>query len=383
MKTEMKSIFLPLSPDYVGHWGFWEAVRELIQNADDADDSATTELSGNTLVIKSQGHLEPKSLLLGNSSKRDDSSSVGKYGEGYKLAMLVLSRMGYGVIIRNGETTWYPSFGTHPELETECLQINMMDGDSANPKNHVQIEVTGLFPDDVAELYKKYLKMNARPSTIVAEHEGSQVIEFAEIPGAEEKSPRCVYVNGLFVSELPTSSNYFYSYNFTPDCIDLDRDRSRISDWDLQYQATKILTQAGAAQILQEMIEGSASDISSSLDSISYYYGGSSFRAEIQALAQKHFVDQYGEDAYPINKDWNSGKQAFYARAALNAGLTAVYITSVRFDMLGDDFAQKRVAKVTPKSDKVYKLLSSAIEAFDGDLTDITAIRDDAMLRGI
>lgn len=98
---------LSLSRDYVSNWGTQEAIRELLQNAIDSNSN------GHEMYIDYNSNKElltignkytsigSEELILGNSSKRNDSSQIGCYGEGFKLALLVLLRNGYKVWINN------------------------------------------------------------------------------------------------------------------------------------------------------------------------------------------------------------------------------------------------------------------------------------------
>ena len=124
MKT-IDTIYLPISTGYVKHWSFWEAVRELIQNkVDQGTGGIYTE--NNSLIIQTTGALlDVSTLLLGESSKSDDSTKIGCYGEGYKLALLVLNREGYEVTIHNGRDKWETSIKAHPQLGGQCLAIDI------------------------------------------------------------------------------------------------------------------------------------------------------------------------------------------------------------------------------------------------------------------
>lgn len=104
---------LSLTSNYVSDWGLWEAVREIIQNALDNKSGHSISYDSNqeTLTITSdEVKLEASTLLLGNTSKRDDSSKIGSFGEGYKIACLVLLCRGYAVSINNADVVWEPSF---------------------------------------------------------------------------------------------------------------------------------------------------------------------------------------------------------------------------------------------------------------------------------
>src|SRR5699024_3102626 len=110
---------LSLTPDYVPDWGIVEAFRELFQNAVDQSSSEGNEMFWNynsldkvfTLGNKSSV-LTTTSLLLGSSTKTEDESLIGKYGEGYKIALLVLTRLNKNVTIYNygAREVWRPKF---------------------------------------------------------------------------------------------------------------------------------------------------------------------------------------------------------------------------------------------------------------------------------
>ena len=92
---------LPISPNYVINWGVKEAIRELLQNAIDEDKvghSKEIEYDQNSQILKIKNIdscLHSSSLVLGCSHKQDVEGLVGKFGEGYKLALVVLLREGF------------------------------------------------------------------------------------------------------------------------------------------------------------------------------------------------------------------------------------------------------------------------------------------------
>lgn len=82
----------PMAADYVREWTALRALKEFVSNAIDA---ATTSYSATwadgSLVILDDGPGIPRDgLLFGGSTK--DATKIGQFGEGKKLALLVLSR---------------------------------------------------------------------------------------------------------------------------------------------------------------------------------------------------------------------------------------------------------------------------------------------------
>lgn len=124
----MKTIELSLSPKYVSGWGVEEAVREILQNAiDQKADGAEASVSYDreTLSILTDGaRLKTSTLLLGESGK-DDERYIGKYGEGCKLALLVLTRERKPVKVVTDAETWTPEFRLSETFGEESLQIDV------------------------------------------------------------------------------------------------------------------------------------------------------------------------------------------------------------------------------------------------------------------
>lgn len=91
----MQQIYeLSLTPTYVSDWDFKMAIRELIQNGIDqqATNSKCTfsmefvpnendSTRGKILFTSKQSRLKVNTLLLGCTSKEDDTITVGQFGE--------------------------------------------------------------------------------------------------------------------------------------------------------------------------------------------------------------------------------------------------------------------------------------------------------------
>jgi hypothetical protein len=105
----MPEIKFPITLDYVSDWGPWEVVRELATNALDSDPGFRMGMADGTLWIEDGGdNLAIRHLLFGVSEK--GSNAVGQFGEGLKLALLVLTRMGLAAhIYSGGQHLWNES----------------------------------------------------------------------------------------------------------------------------------------------------------------------------------------------------------------------------------------------------------------------------------
>jgi orotate phosphoribosyltransferase-like protein len=112
MKDETTNSYeLTLTPNYVSDWNFNDALRELIQNGTDQevldpDNEFQIDYSPKEKVLRLKNRksvLKINTLLLGRSSKANNEDTVGQFGEGYKIAALVLNRLGKTFTIYNNE----------------------------------------------------------------------------------------------------------------------------------------------------------------------------------------------------------------------------------------------------------------------------------------
>lgn len=215
---------LTLTPDYVSGWSEWEAIRELLQNAIDQrimnKSRVIFEYENEELIIGSTNSvLSPKTLLLGMTDKRN-SKTLGQFGEGYKLALLVLTRLSYKVEIRNGSELWIPKFEYNEEFESHLLVIHRY---SAEDCGGVFFHITNVSEDIFGIITEKYLP--DVPFNIILD---------------EDHLRKKIFVGGLFVCEI---DDLEYGYNFSPNRLVLDRDRSMASTFEVSC-ATSILWSA-------------------------------------------------------------------------------------------------------------------------------------------
>jgi len=114
--TTVDTLAYPISPDYVKSWTPVRGLCELIANALDEDKDATVAWADGVLRIADDGPGIPEEgLILGYSTKTN--AQIGQFGEGKKLACLILARSpGIGVV--RCETVGY---GFVPTVERRRL----------------------------------------------------------------------------------------------------------------------------------------------------------------------------------------------------------------------------------------------------------------------
>ena len=355
-----QTIHLPISTNYVGHWGFWEAVREILQNAIDTDNYSVNKLqsSGIIKINSHAGAMDLSTLMLGESSKRDDSSKIGKYGEGYKLALLVLSRLGHEVLIKNGADCWRVGIDKHPQLNTDCLTIEVIKNTYADESNddEVSFVISGLNREHFEIIDDNFLGCSMSGFDVIAENDGSYCFDY----GNYEETKK-VFVGGLFVCDLPSDKNYRFSYNFAPDVLELDRDRKSVDSFYLQYEATRILSESGEFEMLSDLANGSYDDVSdyysTTVGGIITESGDAKNKKEVMQLALDGFIKKNGENAFPISSDFNSEKKSALTKYCMSASLVPVVVRKALYDMLPSEIKKTNAVEIKGK-------VSSALDSF-------------------
>lgn len=238
---------LPLSKDYVKHWGLPEAVRELIQNALDCESPFEFEFDGGALYLYSRfENLHPSTLLLGKTSKADNDEAIGNFGEGYKIAMLVLTRLGYECQIRNGDRLWTPKFIHNKQFNEETLCI--IDQKAKQANEGVTFVVSGLNPEDITAIRESCLQMQGDIDDETKSCSKGEIIM---------SRPGKLYVGGLFICDTDLE----YGYNIKPEFIKLERDRQTVSGWDLKQITSDMWEETEEFDFIAEMMENEVADV--------------------------------------------------------------------------------------------------------------------------
>lgn len=364
-------IYLTLSVNYVEGWGFWEAARELIANAKDAGSEEIQSFNdrGDRWVsIKSQGGSIPtESLLLGNSSNRSNEDAIGKFGEGQKLAMLVLTRMDYTLRIKNGFDRWLVTLENHPQLNSQCLCVEIQEnfyGVEDTQEDIVEVTILGLTDEDAQELTDKYLPdesfiYNLDEGDLLLNFEGNHIFRYLSDTYPEDRmtledngNPKKVFVNGLFVCDLP--DEYVFSYNLKPNRITLDRDRNSVSTWDLQREVAELLEDAGAYELMVQMSEEKVPDLYEYYTPSRYksavYGGGSGEREEsvsevLKSLSSDKFKAKHGENSVAVSLSGSQAKRQVIMNRIKLAGKIAVEVPETQYKLLSEEL--KIVPEIT------------------------------------
>ena len=249
-RMEVKRIVTGISPNYVKNWDTVKAIRELIQNYLDSKSEFGCKgyicYKRGMAVIKDFGPgLEPKHLALGISEK--SQGAIGKYGEGLKLALLVLARECRKVEIWSNGTIIRPTI-EHSDLYcTEVMVLNIQPMQPCHAKTHQGTTIRFMCSKDELEAAKSYFEC------FLSKKSGFKWIEKGKkgkisLPGGY------IYINGARVGKI---SDALFSYHlYEKETGDIgNRDREVIDQEKVEPYIRKILTETSSLTVMRKVIK--------------------------------------------------------------------------------------------------------------------------------
>ena len=268
---------LSLDINYVSDWDAQAAIRELFQNAIDPGNWTYRINQDKLTIISHNAELPKATLLLGHSVKA--SGSIGKFGEGYKLAMLVLTRLGYKCKIYTPTEVWIPKLINSRTYGTKQLVFDT-EPNTCEYDQSLAFEVIGLTQDDIGLLYERNLHLDPK----IAWQSTSKGIILNDRPGQ-------IFIGGLYVATL---EDFKYGYNFKSEVISLDRDRRIVRDFDVAWLTAQMWKETTEYDIVNKLIIEKAPDIK---DLTYFQYN---LEAGFADTAANAFIVEYGKDALPV-----------------------------------------------------------------------------------
>lgn len=319
---------LSLVKSYVQEWTAEDAIREIIQNAIDESNRVEDNAMGveydqeaKTLTISNKKSvLTHDTLLLGNTSKATDDNMIGKFGEGYKLGILVLTRENHPVVIQNYglKETWKARFVNSRRWKDEVLTIFTDKSQIWNkpPHNNLSFVISNVDQSMYDKVVEKTLFLKDIYTGVYVE-DNYKKTSYGNILFEESEKGR-VYVNGLFVITL---EDLKYGYDIKARYIEIGRDRNLIDS----YKITKYTTlmwmevQDDFKDEIFELAYSEALDFSydvsyvsipeSNSENISSVYAEStvdwlSVKNDVSSFVKKYYQDlkdKYGDDVLFYN----------------------------------------------------------------------------------
>lgn len=296
---------LSISTSYVPDWGVVEAFRELFQNALDnqtinPENEMGWEYNGETVTISNKtSKLSVESLLLGNGTKHEDERTIGKHGEGYKIAFMVLLRNNKKIKVYNygAKEIWEVRLVNSKRYNGQKIPTVFVEKEAIwkkTPSSDLIIEVSGVSVEEYMQVKDKNLHL--RPESV----KKFSFEDKGEILLNEEESGN-IYVNGLFVSHKDSLD---YGYNFDPKVLNLDRDRRLVDTFNVQWQTSILWNRASKEdeelkKVAVKLINKNSSD-TYYVKSTSGYFG---YDTELLDAVAEDFYEEYGSDAVPVTNN--------------------------------------------------------------------------------
>jgi hypothetical protein len=154
------------------------------------------------------------------------------------------------------------------------------------PDDNLAIEVTGITQDEMDAIVESNLHLQCGYERITT--------DFGEILSDEEQAGK-IYVNGLFIKKF---TDYDYGYNLKSQYVKLDRDRSMINTFDLEWLISRMWASKDIpANKVVEAVKNAPE--AKYVASTTYY----SSRSDIFNTAHQEFVKEHGEKAIPISSN--------------------------------------------------------------------------------
>lgn len=291
---------LTISPDYVKDWGLYEAIREIVQNALDQQKINEDNLMGidyssttKKLIISSdKSNLDKSSLLMGTTTKADNKHTIGQFGEGYKLSLLILTRLGFKCEIRNykSKELWVPKIINSKRYNSKLLVIDVHKYlFKSVPDSDLTFIIHGVTKEDFEMLSEKILHLKNISEFETIDLDGCRIL-------LDESEKQNIYVNGLFICK--TSEDMAFGYDLTPNKIKLDRDRSLVNSFDLQWLTSALWSKYNDNSFVMDLINKKCNDVR-------YLY----HHKTNEDFADEFFLDfkaRHGHNALPVHNQYQA-----------------------------------------------------------------------------
>ena len=355
-------INLGISPESTPDWGIQQALRELWQNYFDNEEESSHKYENGKLFMRNNNTVLDKSVLLvGKSLKRDDPKLRGKHGDGLCSSLAVLTREGRVHSIVNGNDLWVAESYYCDDFKDDIIRVKVTDFGEGD-YFEIEIEIT---EEEYADTVSRCIQLQPNLKTFPTSS-GDILLD--------DHMKGCVYVGGMFVCIDTALSK---GYNFNPNELKLDRDRSLARTWDIIAITDTMLAEMSQDKehedTVVDMIEKGCQDTQH------LAWHTNSVSDSVVDKLHENFVDKHGEDAI-VAEDFeeatqlrNSGyKKVIYTGNSVSAKLIK---KSSKYQPIQGDIVVKNCSDYLQEfQDKYYDDMSTDML---NDFEDMTRILND------
>jgi hypothetical protein len=297
-----------LSFKYVPEWGLKQIPREIISNAIDTGAKYRVYRDQDNLVIEDDGcGLQISNLLIGEHSSAVGDNSIGKFGEGLKLALMVWTRMGKKAQIRTGKLI----------IINDTKEVA-----GVKTLNFLYDEVEENFPGTRITLYEwdgewdfseQFLDVNDEDEILNKTSKG-YILDTSRL-----------YVRGVFIKELP---DYEFGYNLLD--ATLNRDRNVVDEWQMHRDIGKIWEEVDSVSGWAFLFEAIKNHKMETMMNISSWY------AQKEAM-KEGFYKTFGKNAVMKTSDYASKEAEHRGAKIVDSEIFGNHLQSVLKEFIGTD----------------------------------------------
>lgn len=354
----MRKHELSISADYVPEWGTTEAMREFFQNAIDEE----TRDSSNKMFFEYEpasqivrignrhSDLDIKTLLFGVTTKKEDREMIGNHGEGYKIATVVLLRLGKSVVFQNycRKEIWRPRLVKSRKYEgirVPTFFVEQVAIWEKVPERSLIIEIGGITPEEYQEM--KTANLHLQDGVEEKETAYGSILEGKQYVGK-------VYVAGLFICNEPGLE---VGINFKPRIVRIERDRSMVDSFDIKWYAARMVEELKDKELTKR--------------SLGCYTGtyivAHAVPDEIKDEVAADFINQYGAKAVPVSNqnDVEGMKKRGYKAVIVSEAKKNVIIESRYYADV-----RKMLKEEQEKAKPLYDRFCEFVEKIEGRLDE-------------
>lgn len=294
--------------------------------------------------------LDIKTLLFGVTTKNKDDTMIGNHGEGYKIATVVLLRLGKTVVFQNycRREIWRPRLVKSRKYGGVLVPTFFVEQEAVwkkVPEHSLIIEVSGITPEDYQHIYE--CNLHLRESYSHRDTSYGAVLD-------DEENKGCIFVGGLFICKEPRLD---IGIDFKPKVVRLERDRSMVNSFDVQWYAARMIEELKDAETTKR-----------SLDSYSGVYINSySVPSELKDEIAEEFINQHGAKAVPVSNqaDMEKLKKRGYKPVIVSEAKRDVILESELYEEIKAE-NEKEKEKARP----LYDRLCEFAEKIEGRLEE-------------
>lgn len=295
----MSKIQLTIDTEYCDSWGVWEGVRELVSNAKDAEELNPHNVmeikhskEKSQLVIKTrEATVDPATLfVLGKSGKRGRDVR-GRFGEGFAIGCMALTRAGHPVGFRNADASWKCTFDRVEDGPLSGQKLLTFYSRAITPTTDFVVTIDNITKEVWDALRPLFLFLTPPSADEVIEvDQGSLILS--------EDRRGMVYVRGVFVRRFERLD---CGYDLRD--IQLDRDRQMIDEWALGTSLSElwatVLSGRKDVQHAGKTLARRAYDLAKGNADESRHFRWRTDERLVSHM-KAEFVAEHGEDAVPV-----------------------------------------------------------------------------------